>query len=256
MVCVTFGPFAAGSNCTPSSSIAIDTKTISSSVMNNIQKDIASATSVASGSQLQNVAINGCGAVPIDIKQKMVFKVVNTSKLGSNFETNLANSMKNAITNDVDQKSKQINDLFGGVTGPEVSMAIKTAAQSITESNSFKESIKSSMNKAFGAQGQNISITCSQLPSDSADKFKSGSINISQDFLMEQTVNNILETVFKDMQKNESILTAVNKTAQSSETENKGLVAFFSSPGVIVVLIVACIVAGFIAWKKFGPKSK
>ena len=185
------------------SQITIDTDLVSKQTTESVMSSISEESTSTIAVQNQNVRIIGSCCDPIMIDQSLNLKVINTSKMDDKFYSDFADKLKNNLINELDSKSNSIKDALGNDSGTNFVGTLKSSIVKVSESSSFQESIKKLIVESFNSQSQDVNIICSKdFPPPKPPKgvgVPDRGCYISQNFLIEQTTNNVMENLFSDV---------------------------------------------------------
>jgi hypothetical protein len=164
MGCVDFGVFVIGT-CSrdPTADIKIEVNKISKQVANSVMENLNEEQTTIISSQNQNINIKGSCCFPLKIEQNASVKVINTSKIDIKMVSDIADSFKKQTIDEVDKATNSLKNIAGEEIGTKLSFALKKSIENVSDSSTFKKSIKEKISNTFINQGQNINIECSSI---------------------------------------------------------------------------------------------
>jgi hypothetical protein len=249
----SFGPISLG-DCGPSAKLTIETDSMVKNTSSSIQQSMSSSTDRVMTVQQQNVDYRGQCCKPLVISQGMQLKLYNTSKFTDDFSTKVARTLVQGISSSLDNNQTQITDLLGSTVGPKFTGTIKTRAQNIAESSSFKNSIKTKFSETFGSQVQNIKIDCGENIDPPRPSPSNNPLNvnvdtgcyITQDFMFEKVTNDLFETLMRDLNEDSQVVDIVNEAKNTQKLEGKGLTDLAKAILGPLAMVIIAIVIGLV----------
>lgn len=210
MGCVDFGVVVIETVLkNPTSDVKIEVNKISKQVANSIMENLNEEQTNIISSQNQNINIQGSCCFPIKIEQNASVKVINTSKIDIKMVSDIADSFKKQTIDEVDKATNSLKNIAGEDIGTRLTFALKKSIENVSESSTFKKSIKEKISNTFINQGQNINIECSSIfpmpPPPPESGLSDSGCYISQSFVLEQVCTNIMETMMVDVVSNPDV---------------------------------------------------
>jgi hypothetical protein len=208
---LSLGVLNVGCKKSSSPTVSLNVNRMTESVINNVMKSVSTSGTKITLNQGQSVAIRGTCCDKIDISQVLTLNAVNVTKMSTEFQTSVANDIATSMNKELDNSINNLSSIVGSQRAQNLVARVKSEVKKITNSSKFKQSIKQSFSNVFGSQGQNVSISCSATPLP--DKLlETGENNqrvckISQELLMTVCVQDMFETIFKELQNNPDLAT-------------------------------------------------
>jgi len=209
--CINLGFTKIGDNCDNPGSrkVELNYTTVSENVTNSIMESDIFTENTTVINQEQNVKIDGNCCNDIDISQSGVVKVIDTTKINTEMSFNVGNSIKKEINKQLKNNQNKINSFLGNKRGEELTTLLDSSISKIIKTDTFKSSVVKSINSTITNQNQNVNIICSEeIPMPGT---KGGVCKISQSFLIESSVNNVIETIMSDLITDPDIVEFINK---------------------------------------------
>jgi len=206
MSCLDLSFIKIGNCQRPTNKISINVNNISSSITNSIMNEINDISNKTVIVSKQNVVINGSCCGSLNINQTTDIKTISKDTINSELSTNILSSMINEYKKQLSNNDQTIKSLFGN-HGQNITTSIKQSLEKINSESSVQNSLKKNLNQIFGEQTQNILINCSQYISTPTEN---GVCNINQEFLLQQSINNVFETIFKFIKIDPNVVQAIN----------------------------------------------
>jgi hypothetical protein len=210
-----------GSGCEKinKSTVKIDTsimsKNISETVMNSISEEETNVVTV----QSQNVTIKGNCCNDLNIDQSLKLKMINTSSINVKMINTISNGIKTQYIEQLNKNADKIGGLIGREKAGQLITTIKNEIVNETSSTSLQSNIVKKLNQTFGSQGQNINIECAKYTDTPIEDENNSVCVITQEFLLEQTINNIIDIVIANLAVNEEINKVVNSIQSNVKEE-------------------------------------
>jgi hypothetical protein len=250
----SIGPIALG-DCGPKASTSIKT---TSSVTNNLTESLKSLQSSQSSTvilQDQDVQVLNKAkcCFPLKVAQGLTAVIVDTSKMTATFKSQTQNKIVSDIKNSLDQASKLTTGVMATPAGSNLKTAIENTLNSMVTSNKIADIVAQKVNNVLAKQNQKVLIDCGTsslaaelTPSPPASSgLPDQGCYIDQNFVFQQTANNIMESVFNSISQNEDVKKAIAEVKQTQVTENKGLDAitgqFFGAYQNIIMMVAGVI---------------
>lgn len=190
-------------NVPKKSQITIDTNLVSKQTTDSVMSSISQESTSTIVIQNQNVRIIGNCCNPIKIDQSLNLNVINFSKMDDQFYSDFADKLKNNLNTEIDAKAPQIKGALGDDTGGAFVTTLKSSISKVSNSESFQASVKKLFVESFNSQSQDVNIVCSTdfppPPPPKGSGVPDTGCYISQNFLIEQTTNNVMESLFSDV---------------------------------------------------------
>jgi len=208
-----------GDNCDKSGSrkVELNFKNVSEDVTNSIMNSEIFTDNTVIVNQEQNIAINGSCCSNLDISQVGVVKVIDVTKVNVEMAVEIGNKIKNQIKKQLSDNQSKLNSFLGNKNGEKLTTLIDNSVSKITKKDSFKNSVIKSLTSSITNQTQNININCSEeLPMPNS---KGGNCVLSQSFLIESSVNNMIEVVMKDLIVDQELNEFINEIDNSYKIE-------------------------------------
>lgn len=204
--CIDLNFIQFGDCKSPSSTATIDLNNISKNVSESIMNSITEQSSKTIAVQRQNVIITGSCCSTINVSQNTNLKVIDITKINSEMVSNILSLMKEQYNSQLDNIQPNMISLMGDNIGKNVTTSIKQSIEKAIENSSVKYSLKKSLKNTIGSQTQNVNIQCSEYLATPG-----GSVcNIDQTFLLQQTINNVFEDIFKEVNVDPTFIDAIN----------------------------------------------
>jgi hypothetical protein len=224
----------------PSSTATIDLNNISKNVSESIMNSITEQSSKSVSVQRQNVIITGNCCSTINVSQNTNLKVIDVTKIDSQMISNILGSMKDQYNSQLDNIQPNMINLMGDNIGKNVTTSIKQSIEKAIENSSVKYSLKKSLKNTIGSQTQNVNIQCSEYLESPG-----GTVcNIDQTFLLQQTINNVFEDIFKEINVDPGFIDAVNGYTEKklieigkpiNEINTNPIVPFWKNQNVYII---------------------
>ncbi len=251
----TLGPLCFG-DCKQSTEVSVDITAVTQQISNSIQTQTQTIKSNVVLNQNQNVAITGSCCDDIIISQQMTIDTVDITKMGATQLNNISTTISNALNNAIDSAQDNKTGFFGSPLGNDMKSKLKQTISNITQSDSFKQTIMEKLSNTFGNQGQNIKIDCgvySPPPAVSDVPGQRKVCNISQDFLYKNVSNNILDSLFSEI--NTSTVGNELKSLTQTKSSNvsgglEDVIGSLSKWVLYIVIGIVCIVAAVFVFGK------
>jgi hypothetical protein len=240
MSCIDLYISSLGQNCdnASNSTSIFNFENISSDIVNSVMSSNIFIENNFISIQNQNVNIDGSCCGQLDITQSGEIKVIDIAKIDIEFSTNIAKQINGKIKEQLTNNKKLINNVLGPNQGGKLFNLITNKLEKITESNSIKQSIIQLFSTTITSQNQNVNIICSQkIPMPT----KSGKCVISQSFLLESVINNVIEIIMKDIisdsEINKFLLGLSNKFVKDPSLEFKEQLWYYKYIDYIKLII-------------------
>jgi len=250
----TIGPIALG-ECGPKSSLSVKT---TSSVTNNLTESLKSLQSSQSSTviiQEQDVTVLNKArcCFPLKVSQGLTAVIVDTSKMTATFKSETSNKIVTDIKNSLQQSADTKVGLLATPAGANLKTAIENALTTMNNTGKIADIISQKVSNTLAKQNQKLNIDCgtSSLaaeltpnPPASSGLPEQGCF-IDQNFVFQQTANNIMESVFNSISQNEDVKRAIAEVQQTQKTESAGLDAitgqFFGAWSNIAMVVAGVI---------------
>jgi hypothetical protein len=204
----------------PSSTATIDLNNISKNVSDTIMNSVTEQASKTVVVQKQNVIITGSCCSEIEINQNTNLKVVDTTQINSEMVSNILNNMKEQYNSELNKIEPNITEIMGDNIGKNVTTTIQQSIEKAIQNTSVQNSLKQNLKKTIGSQTQNINIQCSEyLPTPSTNENAKTVCKIDQSFLLQQTINNTFEDIFKQVSVDPNVIDSINSYTEKRLTE-------------------------------------
>ena len=250
----SLGPISLG-DCGPKSSLSV--KTTSTSV-NNLTESLKSLQSNTSNTvivQEQDVTVlnKAYCCNPLKVAQGMKAVIVDTNKMTAEFKSKTATKMVDDINNAIDQAAKTTTGVLSSTNGAALKAAVSTELTKMNNTGKIANIIAQKVSNTLAKQNQKILIDCGVSPiADQTTPKPPASAGlpdtgcyIDQNFVFQQTANNIMQSVFTSLSTTESVSKVLNKIKQDNVTENKGVEAitgqFFGAWQNIIMMVAGVI---------------
>ncbi len=280
----SIGPISMG-DCGPKSSVSVK---MTSSVTNNLTESLKSLQSQQSSTvimQEQNVDVMNAARCckPLKVSQGLTAIILDTSKITAQFKSQTANNIVTDIKNSLNQASQLTTGVLATPAGSNLKTAIENALTTMNNTGKIADIVGSKITNVLAKQTQRILIDCGTspiadelTPSPSAEakaqypELGDQGCYIDQNFVFQQTANNIMESVFNSISNNTEVKKAIADVVQDQKTESKGLDTITGqiadvaksliSGGVMVYVAIIAAIVLFIpliiwAFKSGGSKS-
>jgi hypothetical protein len=198
MSCIDLYVSSLGQNCNNQSNTTsiFNFENISKEVSNSVMNSNIFIENNVILSQNQNVSVDGSCCSKLEISEEAEIKVIDTSKIDINFSTTIAKDINTKLKDQLSNNKNLINNVLGNNNGGKLFNLITNKLDQVTETNSIKESIIRLFNTTISSQNLNVSIICSEkIPMPT----KKGTCVITQTFLLESIVNNVIEEIMQDI---------------------------------------------------------
>lgn len=280
----SIGPISLG-ECGPKSSLSVKT---TSNVTNNLTESLKSLQSQNSNTvimQDQTVDFKNAARCckPFKVKQGLTAIIVDTSKMTASFKSQTQNKIVSDIKNSLQQSADTQMGLLATPAGANLKTAIENTLNSMVTSNKIADIVANKVTNSLAKQSQKITIDCGTspiadeiTPEPSAEakaanpQLGDKGCYIDQDFVFQQTANNIMESVFNSISQNEDVKRAIAEVQQTQKTESTGIDAITGqiasvyksliAGGTIIYVVIGALTILFIpliiwAFKSGGPKT-
>lgn len=233
----SIGPISIG-DCGPKSKMEVKT---TSNVTNNLTESLKSLQSQNSNTvimQDQTVDFKNASKCcrPFKVKQGLTAIIVDTSKMTSTFKSQTQNKIVSDIKNSLQQSADTQIGLLATPAGANLKTAIENTLNSMVTSNKIADIVATKVTNSLAKQSQKITIDCGTspiadeiTPEPSAEAKASNpqlgdkGCYIDQDFVFQQTANNIMESVFNSISQNEDVKRAIAEVQQTQKTKSEGI---------------------------------
>lgn len=228
----SIGPISLG-DCGPKSSLNVKT---TSSVTNNLTEELKTLQSQkASTVILQDqdvIALNKAKCCfPLKVSQGLTAVIVDTSKITAQFKSETANKITTDIQNSLDQSSKITNGLLSTPAGANLKTAIENTLTTMNNTGKIASIVGEKVSNVLAKQNQKVLIDCGTSPlaaeitprPPAEANMPDQGCYIDQNFVFQQTANNIMESVFNSISNNVDVKKAIAEVKQAQEVESKGL---------------------------------
>lgn len=233
----SIGPISLG-DCGPKSSLSVRT---TSNVTNNLTESLKSLQSQNSNTvimQDQTVDFKNAARCckPFKVKQGLKAIIVDTSKMTASFKSQTQNKIVSDIKNSLQQSADTQMGILATPAGANLKTAIENTLNSMVTSNKIADIVANKVTSSLAKQSQKITIDCGTspiadeiTPEPSAEAKASNpelgdkGCYIDQDFVFQQTANNIMESVFNSISQNEDVKRAIAEVQQTQKTKSAGL---------------------------------
>jgi hypothetical protein len=255
------------SKCGPQTRVSVELNSLSQSISNSIKNIISSTTSNIATFQSQYVNITGNCCSNIDINQSTNVTLKGVANLSATDTENIITTIKNKIMVDLEQISKQVNDVLNSGTSGTTTLDIKQMVQDVMISNTMKNAVTTAISNIALGQTQTVNIVCPLDTTKNIDYRGSDNVcRVNQDLIANIQADVIINTVFDVLRRDEIIKEAQYKIQQVAETENRGLtnivdsvVDFFKSLNMMIIVVVLGAIlllpVGLMVWKKMKSKG-
>jgi hypothetical protein len=258
----SIGPISLG-DCGPKSSLNIKT---TSSVTNNLTEELKTLQSQkASTVILQDQDVTALNksrcCFPLKVSQGLTAVIVDTSKITAQFKSETANKITTDIQNSLDQASKVTSGVLATPAGSNLKTAIENALTTMNNTGKIASIVGEKVSNVLAKQNQKVLIDCGTSPlaaeitprPPAEANMPDQGCYIDQNFVFQQTANNIMESVFNSISNNVDVKKAIAEVKQTQETESKGLdtitgqaagvaKSFIAGGTMIYIAIIAAIV--------------
>lgn len=228
----SIGPISLG-DCGPKSSLNIKT---TSSVTNNLTESLKSLQSQQSSTTIlqdQDVKVLNAARCckPLKVSQGLTAVIIDTSKITAQFKSETANKITTDIKNSLDQASKLTTGVLATPAGSNLKTAIENALTTMNNTGKIADIVGQKVSNVLAKQNQAVLIDCgtslfaeemTPKPPVEANLPDQGCY-VDQNFVFQQTANNIMESVFNSISNNTEVKKAIAEVKQTQETESKGL---------------------------------
>ncbi len=255
----TIGPIALG-DCGPKSSLSVKT---TSSVTNNLTESLKSLQSSQSSTvilQDQDVtALNLARCCkPFRVKQGLTAVIVDTNKMSATFKSQTSNKIVTDIKNSLQQSADTKVGLLATPAGAKLKTAIENTLTTMNNTGKIAEIVADKVFNVLAKQNQKVLIDCGTsplameiTPKPSAQgkaeypELTDQGCYIDQNFVFQQTANNIMESVFNSISQNTDVKRAIAEVMQTQKTESAGIDAitgqFFGAWSNIAMMVAGVI---------------
>ena len=250
----SIGPISLG-ECGPKSSLSVKT---TSSVTNNLTESLKSLQSSQSSTvilQDQDVTVLNKArcCFPLKVAQGLTAVIVDTSKMTATFKSETSNKIVTDIKNSLQQSADTKVGLLATPAGANLKTAIENTLTTMNNTGKIADIVSQKVSNVLAKQNQKVLIDCGSskladelTPSPPASSgLPDQGCYIDQNFVFQQTANNIMESVFNSISQNEDVKRAIAEVSQSQKTESAGIDAitghFFGAYQNIIIGVVAVI---------------
>ncbi len=233
----SIGPISMG-DCGPKSSLSVKT---TSNVTNNLTESLKSLQSQNSNTvimQDQTVDFKNAARCckPFKVKQGLTAIIVDTSKMTASFKSQTSNKIVTDIKNSLQQAADTQMGLLATPAGANLKTAIENTLNTMNNTGKIADIVANKVTNSLAKQSQKITIDCGTSPiadeitPEPSPEAKAANPQlgdkgcyIDQDFVFQQTANNIMESVFNSISQNEDVKKAIAEVQQTQKTESAGL---------------------------------
>ncbi len=254
--------------CGPQTEIKMKLDSLSQSITTNIQNFVTNSTTNITTVQDQAISIRGnCCPGGIDISQRTNLDVKVMTEIDETFAMEQINEVKEAIKLDLQQVSKQVNDILNNGSSGRTTLDIKQHVQTILENESTITSVRDAVNNLAVGQNQRVALDCPLDTNKNIDyRGSDGVCRINQELVAKVQADVIINTCF-DILKRDSLIKEVQTAiSQHSTVENRGLtdivdsvMDFFKSLNMMIIVVVIGAIlllpVLFMVWKKMKNKG-
>lgn len=251
----TIGPIALG-ECGPKSSLSVKT---TSNVTNNLTESLKSLQSQNSNTvimQDQTVDFKNAARCckPFKVKQGLTAIIVDTSKMTASFKSQTSNKIVTDIKNSLQQSADTKMGLLATPAGANLKTAIENTLNTMNNTGKIADIVSTKVTNSLAKQSQKITIDCGTSPiadeitPEPSPEAKAANPQlgdkgcyIDQDFVFQQTANNIMESVFNSISQNEDVKKAIAEVQQTQKTESVGIDSIFDAYKNIIIAVVGVI---------------
>ena len=251
----TIGPIALG-ECGPKSSLSVKT---TSNVTNNLTESLKSLQSQNSNTvimQDQTVDFKNAARCckPFKVKQGLTAIIVDTSKMTASFKSQTSNKIVTDIKNSLQQAADTKMGLLATPAGANLKTAIENTLNTMNNTGKIADIVSTKVTNSLAKQSQKITIDCGTSPiadeitPEPSPEAKAANPQlgdkgcyIDQDFVFQQTANNIMESVFNSISQNEDVKKAIAEVQQTQKTESVGIDSIFDAYKNIIIAVVGVI---------------
>ena len=228
----SIGPISMG-DCGPKSSLSVKT---TSNVTNNLTESLkslqSSKTSTAILQDQDVTALNKARCCfPLKVAQGLTAVIVDTNKMSATFKSQTSNKIVSDIKNSLQQSADTKLGVLATPAGANLKTAIENTLNTMNTSNKIANIVAEKVNNTLAKQNQKVLIDCGTsslaaelTPSPPASSgLPDQGCYIDQNFVFQQTANNIMESVFNSISQNEDVKKAIAEVQQTQKTESAGL---------------------------------
>ncbi len=250
----SIGPISLG-DCGPKSSMSVKT---TSSVTNNLTESLKSLQSSQSSTvilQDQDVtALNKAKCCfPLKVSQGLTAVIVDTSKMTATFKSQTSNKIVSDIKNSLQQSADTKMGLLATPAGANLKTAIENTLTTMNNSGKIAQIVADKVSNVLAKQNQKVLIDCGNSPlaaeltpnPPASSGLPDQGCYIDQNFVFQQTANNIMESVFNSISENTDVKRAIAEVQQTQKTESAGIDAitgqFFGAWSNIAMMVAGVI---------------
>jgi len=197
-----------------------------------------------------------CGG-DFDINQSIQSHVNTTQVININESDSIAAEIQTQIQTNIDQISKQINDMFatiGTSISNDTETYLKNSITNFFNNNITKEFVSNIVTSVVNINENTITIIDSKISGDKCD--------FSQNILSDMQADALIKNISQSLVSDSAFSRVQDMIKQESETQNRGIVSiaegFFNLMGKYTYIVIAFILAGTVLGYTFlrygGPR--
>lgn len=263
--CAKFGPISFG-KCGATTKVNLSNESISKSIFKSLQTSQQRIEEQNVIVQNQDVQLNyynsilGCNN--LKITQGLTLKAESNTIVTTSMVSDMLNATAQSIDNFVNQQQEQIKGALADASDMNLFLDAKNRMVNIINKETTKQQVFESIKKIVVLQNQRITINFANLSPEAIRAAISqkvdtpqepGTCEIDQNFFGVITVSTVLNTVFNEINKDETINEIKQKLDQKQKTENLGIIDtianFFKSAIFMWMMVaLAVIIAIVLVW--------
>lgn len=261
--CAKFGPISFG-KCGTTTKVNLSNESISQSIYKSLQTSQQSMEENTIIVQNQDVTLNNymLGCQRLKITQNLRLDQNSSTVVTTSMVSDMLNATAQSIDNFVNQQQEQIKGALADASDMNLFLDAKNRMVNIINKETTKQQVFESLKKIVVLQNQRITINFANLSPEAIQAAISqkvdtpqepGTCEIDQNFFGVITVSTVLNTVFNEINKDETINEIKQKLDQKQKTENLGIIDtianFFKSAIFMWMMVaLAVIIAIVLVW--------
>jgi hypothetical protein len=263
--CSKFGPISFG-KCGTTTKVNLSNESISESIYKSLQTSQQSMEENTIIVVNQDVTLNNynsmLGCQRLKITQNLKLDKNSSTVVTTSMVSDMLNATAQSIDNFVNQQQEQIKGALADASDMNLFLDAKNRMVNIIKKETTKQQVFESLKKIVVLQEQRITINFANLSPEAIRAAISqkvdtpqepGTCEIDQNFFGVITVSTVLNTVFNEINKDETINEIKQKLDQKQKTENLGIIDtianFFKSAIFMWMMVaLAVIIAIVLVW--------
>lgn len=268
--CSSMGPIAMG-NCGTTAEIRLSNEVITEKIISSVQESQQKIISETINTQVQEVRLNNYsslfGCNELNINQEMNINIEDQTIVSTTMVSEMLKATATSIGSFIDQNQKQIKGALSDASDMDLIIEAKNKISDILNSSTIKKQVLESIKKIVNVQQQTIVINFANVPEsvikaaieNGSDKIGGGVCNINQNFFGVITISTVLNTVFNELNKDETLNEIRAKLDQKQDSENPGIIdtiaGFFKSAIFMWMIIIIAVIIGIVLFWYFLLKN-